>query len=56
MKQGATVTDEASAMELAGQAPFLVEGAGGIMKITRPEDLPLADLYLRRQADDIKER
>jgi 2-C-methyl-D-erythritol 4-phosphate cytidylyltransferase len=36
---GATVTDEASAMEWAGLAPRLIEGRGDNIKITRPEDL-----------------
>ena len=36
---GAVVTDEASAIELAGQAPRLVEGRADNLKITRPEDL-----------------
>lgn len=36
---GATVTDEASAMEWAGFAPRLIEGRGDNIKITRPEDL-----------------
>ncbi len=34
-----TVTDEASAMEWAGQAPRLVEGRADNIKVTRPEDL-----------------
>lgn len=33
------VTDEASALEWAGQAPRLVEGRADNLKITRPEDL-----------------
>ncbi|WP_459208074.1 2-C-methyl-D-erythritol 4-phosphate cytidylyltransferase [Pseudomonas sp. MLB6B] len=33
------VTDEASAMEWAGQAPRLIEGRGDNIKVTRPEDL-----------------
>lgn len=33
------VTDEASAMEWAGQAPRLVEGRSDNLKVTRPEDL-----------------
>ena len=33
------VTDEASALEWAGQAPKLVEGRADNLKITRPEDL-----------------
>ncbi|MFA5676795.1 MAG: 2-C-methyl-D-erythritol 4-phosphate cytidylyltransferase [Pseudomonas sp.] len=36
---GVTITDEASAMEWAGQAPRLVEGRADNIKITRPEDL-----------------
>jgi 2-C-methyl-D-erythritol 4-phosphate cytidylyltransferase len=44
------VTDEASAMELAGKAPKMVEGHGDNIKITRPQDLALAELYLAEQA------
>lgn len=47
--RGLTVTDEASAMELAGAAPLLVEGHGDNIKITRPEDLALAEFFLRIQ-------
>ena len=36
---GVTITDEASALEWAGQAPKLVEGRADNLKITRPEDL-----------------
>lgn len=36
---GAAITDEASALEWAGQAPRLVEGRADNLKITRPEDL-----------------
>jgi 2-C-methyl-D-erythritol 4-phosphate cytidylyltransferase len=43
------VTDEASAMELAGRAPKMVEGHGDNIKITRPQDLALAALYLAQQ-------
>ncbi|HEX22235.1 MAG TPA: 2-C-methyl-D-erythritol 4-phosphate cytidylyltransferase [Chromatiales bacterium] len=43
----ALVTDEASAMERAGQAPLLVEGHADNIKITHPEDLAMADLYLK---------
>jgi 2-C-methyl-D-erythritol 4-phosphate cytidylyltransferase len=44
------VTDDASAMELAGFHPKLVEGHTDNIKITRPEDLALAEFYLRRQS------
>jgi len=43
------VTDDAGAMERMGLAPVLIEGHADNIKITRPEDLPLAEFYLRRQ-------
>ena len=43
----AVITDEASAMELAGHAPLLVQGHIGNIKITHPEDLALAELFLK---------
>ncbi len=46
---GKLVTDDASAVELVGRAPRLVEGHADNIKITRPEDLPLAELYLTQQ-------
>ncbi len=42
------VTDEASALELAGFTPKIVEGSPVNIKITRPEDLALAEFYLAR--------
>ncbi len=42
------VTDEASAMEHIGLKPRLVEGRADNIKITRPEDLALAEYYLSR--------
>lgn len=48
-KQGFVVTDEASAMELAGFRPHLVEGRSDNIKVTRPEDLALAEFYLGRK-------
>ncbi len=44
-----TVTDESSAMELAGYSPILVQGREDNIKITRPDDLRLASLYLQAQ-------
>jgi len=49
LEKGLLVTDEASAMELAGHAPRLVEGHADNIKITRPEDLALAEFHLRQQ-------
>ncbi len=46
---GLIVTDEASALELKGQTPRIVEGRPDNIKITRPEDLPLATFYLEQQ-------
>ncbi len=43
------VTDEAQALELAGFAPRLVEGQEDNIKITRADDMNLAEYYLRRQ-------
>ena len=43
---GRDVTDEAQAMELAGIRPRLVPGNEENIKITRPQDLRLAELYL----------
>lgn len=47
--QTTQVTDEASAMELAGFKPHLIEGRSDNIKITRPEDLALATFYLAQQ-------
>lgn len=49
LARGELVTDESSAMELAGHAPRLVPGRPENIKVTRPEDLALAELYLRQQ-------
>ena len=44
----AVITDEASAMEWIGQVPRVVEGHADNIKITRPEDLSLAEFYLQQ--------
>ncbi|HEY9051228.1 MAG TPA: 2-C-methyl-D-erythritol 4-phosphate cytidylyltransferase [Gammaproteobacteria bacterium] len=49
LEKGVQVTDDASAMELAGYSPLLVEGHEDNIKITRPFDLSLANLYLKEQ-------
>ncbi len=48
IQQGVNITDEASAMELAGFRPHLVAGRSDNLKVTRPEDLALAEFYLTR--------
>jgi len=49
IKQNATITDEASAIEYIGEKVILVEGRASNIKITQPEDLLLAEFYLTRQ-------
>ena len=51
------VTDEASAMELAGHPVQLVEGAANNLKVTVPSDLALAEFYLhteKHRADSMR--
>lgn len=52
----AAVTDEASAMEQNGLQPRLVEGRGDNIKITRAEDLALAEFFLKREYDSMTEK
>jgi len=40
------ITDEASAMEMAGFTVAIIEGRSDNLKVTREEDLTLAELYL----------
>jgi 2-C-methyl-D-erythritol 4-phosphate cytidylyltransferase len=46
------VTDEAAAIERAGHTPRMVECRADNIKITRPEDLTLAEMYLARQEEE----
>ncbi|OWF74386.1 2-C-methyl-D-erythritol 4-phosphate cytidylyltransferase [Yersinia frederiksenii] len=48
LQEGAVVTDEASALEHCGYHPLLVSGRSDNIKVTRPEDLALAEFYLTR--------
>ena len=50
LASGQRVTDEASAMELAGQPVLLVPGSPANLKVTVPADLELAAWYLQRAA------
>ncbi len=50
LANGAEVTDEASAVDRAGLRPRLLEGQSNNIKITRPEDLVLAERILAAQA------
>lgn len=47
---GALITDEASAMERTGFTVKMVEGRADNIKVTRPEDLSLAELFLQQQS------
>jgi 2-C-methyl-D-erythritol 4-phosphate cytidylyltransferase len=44
------VTDEASAFEALGLQPRLVEGSPRNFKVTLPEDMLLAERYLKGSA------
>ena len=50
LENSRSITDESSAMELAGYSPQLVVGNEDNIKITRPDDLRLASLYLQSQS------
>jgi 2-C-methyl-D-erythritol 4-phosphate cytidylyltransferase len=50
LASGTPPTDEASAMELGGVHPLLVEGSSTNIKITGSEDLALAEFILQRQS------
>ncbi len=49
ISEGRPITDEASAIETLGKQPLLVEGHPDNIKITHPEDLALAELFLKQQ-------
>lgn len=50
LQKALAVTDEASAIEAMGQHPKLVEGSARNFKVTLPQDMLLAELYLKGQA------
>jgi 2-C-methyl-D-erythritol 4-phosphate cytidylyltransferase len=47
LEQVDDVTDESSAIEAMGLQPKLIEGSPRNFKITLPQDVPLAELYLK---------
>lgn len=49
VRDPAAITDESSAVERIGHAPRLVPGRASNIKVTRPDDLPLAEAILRLQ-------
>ena len=48
LNEGATITDEASALEYCSFHPQLISARADNIKVTRPEDLALAEFYLTR--------
>ena len=52
VKQGQPITDEATAIELAGGHPRMVTGHADNIKITLAADLALAEIYLKQQAHE----
>ena len=49
LEKGLSITDEASAIELLGERPLVVEDSRTNLKITRPEDLAIAEILLKQQ-------
>jgi 2-C-methyl-D-erythritol 4-phosphate cytidylyltransferase len=47
LEQVDDVTDESSAIEALGLQPKLIEGSPRNFKVTLPQDVPLAELYLK---------
>ncbi len=52
LAEGVQITDESSAMEWGGYQPLLVEGHPDNIKITHPNDLSLALLFLQQQQQE----
>lgn len=50
LRKATEITDEASAFEALGLQPRLVEGSARNFKVTRPEDMLLAERYLKGSA------
>ncbi|MDQ7015387.1 MAG: 2-C-methyl-D-erythritol 4-phosphate cytidylyltransferase [Gammaproteobacteria bacterium] len=53
IEEGLAITDDASAMERVGFRPKLIEGCEDNIKITRPRDLRLAEIYLLEQRGEL---
>jgi len=52
LQQGLAITDEASAIELAGMRPLMVAASRNNIKITQAEDLALAEFILQQQCEE----
>ncbi len=55
-QSGFAVTDDVSLLEHAGREVAVVSGSAGNLKITRPDDLPLAAALLQRDPTPFPER
>ncbi|MCE0813845.1 2-C-methyl-D-erythritol 4-phosphate cytidylyltransferase [Buttiauxella sp. S04-F03] len=55
LDEHASITDEASALECCGFHPELISARADNIKVTRPEDLALAEFYLTRLTQTEKE-
>lgn len=55
LDEHASITDEASALEYCGLHPELISARADNIKVTRPEDLALAEFYLTRLTQTEKE-
>ncbi|HEY8941759.1 MAG TPA: 2-C-methyl-D-erythritol 4-phosphate cytidylyltransferase [Cellvibrio sp.] len=49
LSEGKTITDEASALEVYGYHPLMVQGRSDNIKITRQEDLAIAAMLMQQQ-------
>ncbi len=54
LQNNQAITDEASAIELIGASPLLVEGEASNIKITRPADLQLAAFFLQQAKQELE--
>lgn len=54
LARGGESTDEAAAIETMGGHPKLVAGHADNIKITRPDDLALAELFLKQQEKELE--
>jgi 2-C-methyl-D-erythritol 4-phosphate cytidylyltransferase len=53
LERNENITDESSAVELCGYVPRVVEGRTDNIKITRPDDLLLAEFILKQQEKNL---
>lgn len=56
MRQGKNITDEASAMEIAGYKVAMISGSPANIKVTHPADLPLAEFYLQQKMQSLSNK